>query len=183
MWLGVFYHSLNPVALSLGPLSIRWYGLAYLVGFVLAGVVMYRTAQRWKLNVTLDDVLNLMVGISFGVIVGARLFYVIFYGAGYYVAHPLDAFALSQGGMSFHGGLVGAVVGGSIVCQASGLSIPTICDLGVIGAPLGLFFGRCANFINGELWGKPTDLPWGVMFEERSTVILLSSTKHFSRAL
>jgi len=105
VWLDAFYHSLNPVALSLGPLSIRWYGLAYLVGFVLAGVVMYRTAQRWKLNVTPDDVLNLMVGISFGVIVGARLFYVIFYGAGYYVAHPLDAFALSQGGMSFHGGL------------------------------------------------------------------------------
>ena len=170
MWLDAFYHSLNPVALSLGPLSIRWYGLAYLVGFVLAGVVMYRTAQRWKLNVTLDDVLNLMVGISFGVIVGARLFYVIFYGAGYYVAHPLDAFALSQGGMSFHGGLVGAVVGGSIVCKASDLSIPTICDLGVIGAPLGLFFGRCANFINGELWGKPTDLPWGVMFETGGAV-------------
>ena len=142
MWLDAFYHSLNPVALSLGPLSIRWYGLAYLVGFVLAGVVMYRTAQRWKLNVTLDDVLNLMVGISFGVIVG----------------------------MSFHGGLVGAVVGGSIVCKASGLSIPTICDLGVIGAPLGLFFGRCANFINGELWGKPTDLPWGVMFETGGAV-------------
>ena len=170
VWLDAFYHSLNPVALSLGPLSIRWYGLAYLVGFVLAGVVMYRTAQRWKLNVTLDDVLNLMVGISFGVIVGARLFYVIFYGAGYYVAHPLDAFALSQGGMSFHGGLVGAVVGGSIVCKASDLSIPTICDLGVIGAPLGLFFGRCANFINGELWGKPTDLPWGVMFETGGAV-------------
>ena len=170
MWLDAFYHSLNPVALSLGPLSIRWYGLAYLVGFVLAGVVMYRTAQRWKLNVTPDDVLNLMVGISFGVIVGARLFYVIFYGAGYYVAHPLDAFALSQGGMSFHGGLVGAVIGGSIVCKASGLSIPTICDLGVIGAPLGLFFGRCANFINGELWGKPTDLPWGVMFETGGAV-------------
>ena len=170
MWLDAFYHSLNPVALSLGPLSIRWYGLAYLVGFVLAGVVMYRTAQRWKLNITPDDVLNLMVGISFGVIVGARLFYVIFYGAGYYVAHPLDAFALSQGGMSFHGGLVGAVIGGSIVCKASGLSIPTICDLGVIGAPLGLFFGRCANFINGELWGKPTDLPWGVMFETGGAV-------------
>ena len=170
MWLDAFYHSLNPVALSLGPLSIRWYGLAYLVGFVLAGVVMYRTAQRWKLNVTPDDVLNLMVGISFGVIVGARLFYVIFYGAGYYVAHPLDAFALSQGGMSFHGGLVGAVIGGSIVCKASGLSIPTICDLGVIGAPLGLFFGRCANFINGELWGKPTNLPWGVMFETGGAV-------------
>lgn len=86
------------------------------------------------------------------------------------MAHPLDAFALSQGGMSFHGGLVGAVVGGSIVCKASGLSIPTICDLGVIGAPLGLFFGRCANFINGELWGKPTDLPWGVMFETGGAV-------------
>ena len=101
---------------------------------------------------------------AFGVIIGARLFYVVFYGAGYYLEHPLEIFALNQGGMSFHGGLVGAVVGGSIVCRMYHISIPTVCDLGVIGAPWGLFFGRCANFVNGELWGKETSLPWGVMF-------------------
>ena len=164
MWLNELYHSLNPVAISIGPLSIRWYGLAYLVGFTLAGVMLYRTARRWKLDITVDDTLNLLVSIAFGVIIGARLFYVIFYGAGYYLQHPLDIFAFSQGGMSFHGGLVGAVVGGSLACRMLHFSIPTIADLAAIGAPLGLFFGRCANFVNGELWGKPTNLPWGVMF-------------------
>ena len=170
MWLNELYHSLNPVAISIGPLSIRWYGLAYLVGFTLAGVMLYRTARRWKLDITVDDTLNLLVSIAFGVIIGARLFYVIFYGAGYYLQHPLDIFAFSQGGMSFHGGLVGAVVGGSLACRMLHFSIPTIADLAAIGAPLGLFFGRCANFVNGELWGKPTNLPWGVMFETGGAV-------------
>ena len=88
MWLNELYHSLNPVAISIGPLSIRWYGLAYLVGFTLAGVMLYRTARRWKLDITVDDTLNLLVSIAFGVIIGARLFYVIFYGAGYYLQQP-----------------------------------------------------------------------------------------------
>ena len=147
MTLDQIYHSLDPVALSLGPISIRWYGIAYLLGFILGGVVLWRTARRWKLGLTLDDVSTLIVGIAFGVIVGGRLGYCLFYG------------------MSFHGGLVGAIIGGAIVCRQLGLSFRTMCDLGVIAAPLGLFFGRCANFVNGELWGKPCDLPWAVTFE------------------
>ncbi len=165
MILNDLYHALNPIAFTLGPLTVRWYGIAYLLGFVCAGFVMYRTARRWRLELTVDDVFSIVIGIVFGVIVGARLFYVIFYGAGYYLTHPLEIVATWDGGMSFHGGLVGAIVGGSIVCHRYRISIPTVCDLGVIGAPLGIFFGRCANFVNGELWGKPTDLPWGVMFE------------------
>ena len=165
MFLDEIYHALDPVAISIGPLSIRWYALAYLAGFVCAGVVMWRTQRRWKLGLTPDDVLSIMIGIVFGIIVGARLFYVVFYGAGYYLENPLEIFMLNHGGMSFHGGLVGAVVGGSLVCWRYGISIASVCDLGVIGAPIGLFFGRCANFVNGELWGKETDLPWGVMFE------------------
>lgn len=167
MFLDTLYHALDPVAFTLGPIAVRWYGIAYLLGFICAGVVMYRTARRWKLGLTVDDVFSIVIGVVFGVIIGARLFYVIFYvyGAGESLSSPLEIFATWEGGMSFHGGLVGAVVGGALVCRHCRISIPTVCDLGVIGAPLGLFFGRCANFVNGELWGKPTDLPWGVMFE------------------
>ena len=170
MFLDKFYHSLSPIAFSIGPLSVRWYGLAYLAGFILAGVAMRRVSRRWEIDLSVDDIMSIVIGVAFGVIIGARLFYVIFYGAGYYLEHPLDILALNQGGMSFHGGLVGAVVGGSLVCHSYGISIPTVCDLGAIGAPLGLFFGRCANFVNGELWGKETDLPWGVMFETGGNV-------------
>lgn len=166
MWLNELYQATSPIAFQLGPVVVRWYGLAYLAGFFLGGICIWRTQRRWGLDITVDDILNVVVGIAFGVIVGGRLAYVVFYGAGYYLAHPLEILMLNQGGMSFHGGLVGAIVGGSIVCRQSGLSIPTVCDLGIIAAPIGLFLGRCANFVNGELWGKPTDLPWGVMFAD-----------------
>ena len=164
MWLDEIFQQLDPVAFAIGPFAVRWYGLAYMAGFLCCGVAMYRTARRWRLDYTVDDVMNIVIGIAFGVIIGARLGYVIFYGAGYYLAHPLEILAINQGGMSFHGGLVGAIVGGTLAARTSGVSILTTCDLAVIGATWGLFFGRCANFVNGELWGKETSLPWGVMF-------------------
>ena len=166
MWLNDIYQSLNPIAVTIGPFAIRWYGLAYLAGFVCAGLVMRALARRWRLDISGDDVVSVMIGFAFGVIVGARLFYVLFYGAGYYLAHPLEVFATWDGGMSFHGGLVGAIAGGYIVSRSLHISFATICDLAACGAPVGLFFGRCANFINGELWGKETSLPWGVMFSD-----------------
>ena len=166
MWLNELYHHLNPIIVQMGPLAIRWYGLAYVVGLALAAVVIYRVARRWGLGISPDDVTSVIIAIAFGLIIGARLFYVVFYGDGYYLQHPLKVFATYEGGMSFHGGLVGAIVGGSLACRKLRISIPTMCDLAVIGAPVGLFFGRCANFINGELWGKPTSLPWGVMFDD-----------------
>ena len=166
MWLNELYQASSPIAFAVGPIVIRWYGLAYLAGFTLAGICLYRTQRRWGLDLTQDDVLNIVIGVAFGVIIGARVAYVVFYGAGYYLAHPLEVLLLNQGGMSFHGGLVGAIVGGSLMCRSAKISIPTVADLAVIGAPIGLFFGRCANFVNGELWGKPTDLPWGVMFAD-----------------
>lgn len=166
MWLNELYHQLNPIAFALGPVVVRWYGLAYLAGFVLGAAWIWKTQKRWGLDLTLDDLTSVMIGLAFGVIIGARLAYVLFYGAGYYLEHPLEILAFNQGGMSFHGGLIGAIVGGGIVARRLHLSLATLCDLGVSAAPIGLFFGRCANFINGELWGKPTDLPWGVMFSD-----------------
>ena len=158
------YHMLDPIAFSAGPITIYWYGIAYVVGSILAGFVMYRVQRRWNMGLTVDDVWMLVTGAVFGLIIGGRLFYVIFYGDGYYFTHPLEIFATNQGGMSFHGGLVGGLVGGYIVCRMLKLSAWTIADLAIIGVPLALALGRCANFVNGELWGKPTDLPWGVVF-------------------
>ncbi len=158
------YQSLDPVAFAAGPFEVRWYGLAYLVGFVLVGLVMYRVARRWKLAFDVDALLNIMICVMIGVIVGARLGYVIFYGGGHYWENPLSILNLSQGGMSFHGGLVGAVLGGVAAARITGIPFLTLADLGAIAAPLGLFLGRCANFVNGELWGAPTDAPWGVVF-------------------
>ncbi|MDO4796948.1 MAG: prolipoprotein diacylglyceryl transferase [Coriobacteriales bacterium] len=164
MFLDDLYHMLDPVAFSIGPFAVRWYGIAYLVGFVVGGLLLVRYARRWQLDLTTDDTLNVATGICLGAVVGGRLGYVLFYGGGYYLSNPMAILAVNEGGMSFHGGLVGAVVGGTICCRICKLSVLTICDLGMCVAPVGLFCGRCANFVNGELWGKETDLPWGVMF-------------------
>ena len=165
MWLNELYHHLDPIAFAVGPFAVRWYGLAYLAGFVLGALVIWRTQDRWGLDLSMDDLISLITGIAMGVILGGRLGYVIFYGKGYYLAHPLSILALYEGGMSFHGGLAGAAVGAYVVCRQLGIDFATIADLTVCGGPLGLFLGRCANFVNGELWGKETDLPWGVMFD------------------
>ena len=158
------YQNLDPVALSLGPLVVRWYGLAYVAGFALAAFIIYRIARRWRLGLTMDDLLTLMICAIVGVVVGGRLGYVLFYGDGYCFAHPLEILAFNQGGMSFHGGLVGLLAGGAVAARLTRVPYLTLADLGAIAAPLGLFFGRCANFVNGELWGAPTDGPWGVVF-------------------
>lgn len=162
--LNEIYQNLDPIAFSLGPLVVRWYGLAYVLGFALAAFVVYRVAKHWKLGMSGDDLLTLMVCAIIGVVLGARLGYVLFYGDGYYFSHPLEILAFNQGGMSFHGGLVGLIVGGVVAARLLGAPFLTLADLGSIGAPLGLFFGRCANFVNGELWGAPTDWPIGVVF-------------------
>lgn len=159
------YHNLSPVAFSAGPITIYWYGLAYIAGALLTGLVMYRTQRRWGLDLTADDLSTVVVGAVFGLIIGARLFYVVFYGDGYYLANPAEILAVNKGGMSFHGGLVGGVVGGVIACRLLRIDPWTIADLAACGAPLALCLGRCANFVNGELWGKPCgDFPLGVVF-------------------
>lgn len=158
------YQGLDPIAFSLGPLVVRWYGLAYVLGFVCAAAIIYFVAKRWKLGMSEDNLLTLMVCAIVGVVLGARIGYVLFYGDGYYLAHPLEILAFNQGGMSFHGGLVGLLIGGAMAARMTRIPFLTLADLGSIAAPVGLFFGRCANFVNGELWGAPTDAAWGVVF-------------------
>ncbi|NTU88623.1 MAG: prolipoprotein diacylglyceryl transferase [Actinobacteria bacterium] len=161
-----FYASLDPIAFVIGPVVVRWYGLAYLAAFIIGAVIMGKVAKRWKIAIDSDDILTIIICVAFGVIIGARIGYVVFYGAGYYLQHPLEIFLLNQGGMSFHGGLIGAIVGGIAAARFTSIPILTIVDLGAIATPVGLFFGRCANFVNGELWGDITTLPWGVVFSD-----------------
>ena len=150
------YHMLDPVAISAGPITIYWYGLAYVVGALLTAVVMYHTQRRWGFDITIDDLTSVVVGAVFGLIIGARLFYVVFYGDGYYWTHPLEIFATNEGGMSFHGGLVGGILGGIIVCRMYKLDAWTIAALAVIGAPLALcvVFGGTA----GDMPRHPSQL-------------------------
>lgn len=162
--LNTLYQNLDPVAFALGPFEVRWYGLAYVLGFILVALILWRTAKRWKLDINSDAVLTVIFCGIIGIIFGARLGYVLVYGNGYYLAHPAEILAFNQGGMSFHGGLVGGLLSGIVSAKITRIPYLTLADLCCIGAPLGLFFGRCANFVNGELWGAPTDAAWGVVF-------------------
>lgn len=162
--LNEIYQSIDPVLFSFGPVSIRWYGIAYVLGFLCAALVIWRISRRWRVRVDFDTLTTVVFCVIVGVILGARIGYVCFYGDGYYFSHPEEILAFNQGGMSFHGGLIGALLSGIVAAKLTRIPYLTLADLGCIGAPIGLFFGRCANFINGELWGAPTDLPWGVVF-------------------
>lgn len=164
MTLNDIYQNLDPVAFAIGPFEVRWYGLAYIAGFICAALVMYFVAKRWKINFDADHVTTFILFGMIGIILGARLGYVLVYGDGWYWQHPEDILAFQKGGMSFHGGLVGLAIGGLIAARVLKAPFFTLADLCVCGVPLGLFFGRCANFVNGELWGAVTDLPWGVVF-------------------
>ena len=154
----------DPVALYIGPLAVRWYGLMYLVGFAGGFWLGARRVAQGLAPVTraqLDDLLFLIV---LGVILGGRLGYVLFYKPGYYLSHPMEAFYLWQGGMSFHGGLLGVMLAMVFAARRHGIEWLRLMDFVAPLVPLGIAAGRLGNFINGELWGRPTDLPWGMVF-------------------
>ncbi len=155
----------DPVAISIGPLAVRWYGLMYLLGFALFILLgRYRIRQQSNGVFTremLDDALFYGV---LGVILGGRLGHTLFYEPAYYLQHPLEIFAVWQGGMSFHGGFLGVVIAMVCLARKYQLSWLTVTDFIAPLVPLGLGAGRIGNFINGELWGRPTDMPWGMIF-------------------
>jgi phosphatidylglycerol---prolipoprotein diacylglyceryl transferase len=166
MTLAIAYPAIDPVALHLGPISVRWYGLAYLLGFVLAGFVMRWLVRRWEIALTDDDLLTIILAGVIGVLVGGRLGYVLLYGGNYYWQQPLAVFTIWNGGMSFHGALAGILIAAVVVAQTMRVPFLTLCDLGAVGTPAALFFGRLANFVNGELWGRVTTVPWGMVFPD-----------------
>ncbi|MDP4589626.1 MAG: prolipoprotein diacylglyceryl transferase [Burkholderiaceae bacterium] len=158
------FPQIDPIAIKLGPLEVHWYGLMYLIGFGSAWLL-----GRWRVNrkltrVTLVDFEDLIFMCMIGVVLGGRLGYVFFYKPAYYLSNPLEIFYLWQGGMSFHGGLLGVLAMMALFAKRRDYKFLELGDLMAPLIPLGLAAGRMGNFINGELWGRPTDLPWGMVF-------------------
>lgn len=158
------YPEFNPVAVKIGPLAIHWYGLMYILGFWLEYLILRWQNRVRGLGLSENDLGDFLGHLIFGVILGGRLGYVLIYNPGQYLANPLEIFAVWHGGMSFHGGLVGTILAGWWYCRKKGLSFPLLADMTVVGVPIGLALGRFGNFINGELWGKVTDVPWAMVF-------------------
>jgi phosphatidylglycerol:prolipoprotein diacylglycerol transferase len=158
------YPQFDPVMISLGPLQLRWYGMMYVFG-ILSGWLLgrYRATKPWnKMTPKLMD--DFITWAILGVVLGGRLGYVLLYNSSFYLANPLKIFAVWEGGMSFHGGCLGVVVACWLFGRAHGMSAIEVGDFVSPLVPPGLFFGRIGNFINGELWGRYTDLPWGMPF-------------------
>jgi phosphatidylglycerol:prolipoprotein diacylglycerol transferase len=170
------FPAIDPVAISIGPFAIRWYALAYVVGLIggwfyarrLAGRVDLWGKLRPPTSLEIDD---LIVWVALGVVLGGRLGYVIFYNSAAYLAQPLEILAVWRGGMSFHGGLLGAILAIVLFARSRRLNPLAMLDLAAVVAPIGLFFGRIANFVNGELWGRPApDFPYAVVFPHAGPV-------------
>jgi phosphatidylglycerol---prolipoprotein diacylglyceryl transferase len=157
------YPNIDPVLLSIGPLKIRWYGLSYLLG-VFSAFVFLTPILKKKFNFTTDDSLNLATAYVMGIIFGGRLGYVLFYDFIYFLHHPFEIVAIWQGGMSYHGGGIGAVVAMFVFSKRMNISFVELLDLLGIGTCFGVFFGRIANFINGELFGRVSDISWAMIF-------------------
>jgi phosphatidylglycerol---prolipoprotein diacylglyceryl transferase len=162
--LAIPFPAIDPVAISLGPVAIRWYALAYIVGLLIGWRYCLFLAGRPPHLVGRQDVDDFLVWATLGVVLGGRIGYVLFYKPGYYVFHPLEALYVWHGGMSFHGGFLGVTVAIIAFSRANRVEMLRLADLVAPCVPIGLFFGRIANFINGEPWGRPTTLPWGIIF-------------------
>lgn len=158
------YPHIDPVALRIGPLAVRWYGLMYLAGFICAYITILKLVKKSALAISNETVSDLLFVCVVGVVTGGRLGYVLFYNGAYYWHNPLQIFYLWHGGMSFHGGLAGVIIASSWFIHRRQLPMGQLADILVISSCWGLFFGRIGNFINGELWGRVTDVPWAMIF-------------------
>ena len=158
------YPQLNPEILRIGPVAIRWYGMMYLGGFAASYALVRRQVTKKHIPLDRDFIDSLYTFIVLGLIIGARLGYVLFYNLAAYLRHPLDIFAVWQGGMSFHGGLIGSVIAGVWYSRRFKADPWQVADLVTATAPIGLGLGRLGNFINGELYGRVTDVPWAMIF-------------------
>lgn len=158
------YPNIDPVAVSIGPLSIHWYGLMYLVGFTLAYLMMMHRAKQPGSNWNKEQVSDLIFYSAMGVVIGGRFGYVLFYNFSKFLEDPLWLFAVWEGGMSFHGGLLGVIVACILFARRYGKTLFQVTDFGAPMVPIGLLTGRLGNFIGGELWGRVSDVPWAMVF-------------------
>ena len=155
---------IDPVFLSIGPLHFRWYGLMYVLAFVATYLIIRSESKRKELSLTSDDVADLVFYGAMGVVLGGRIGYILFYNLGFYLNNPLKLFAVWEGGMSFHGGFLGVMLAFWFYARRKKIPYLSLIDMAALSAPVGLGLGRIGNFINGELYGRPTDVAWGMIF-------------------
>jgi phosphatidylglycerol:prolipoprotein diacylglycerol transferase len=158
------YPEIDPVLLQLGPFAIRWYALAYIAGLIIGWRIMRRVCQQPPAILTPEKIDDFLLWVALGVILGGRIGYVLFYKPTDFLHDPKQIFLIWEGGMSFHGGLLGVITAIIAYALRNRISPFMLSDLVAIVVPIGLFFGRIANFINGELWGRASDMPWAMIF-------------------
>ena len=176
--MAITIQQINPVAFSFFGLDVRWYALAYVAAFIFGYFLFKRLMHRpgSGLDISNKKMDDLLTAVILGVVLGGRLGYVLFYNLGYFIVHPLEIFAVWHGGMSFHGGLIGAIAATFWFGHKNKINSWRILDLMAVVAPIGLFFGRIANFINMELMGYPTNVPWAVEFVSQSGNVLIPAS-------
>ncbi|TMJ77651.1 MAG: prolipoprotein diacylglyceryl transferase [Alphaproteobacteria bacterium] len=171
-FLAIPYPAIDPVALRIGPLAVKWYGLAYVAGLLLGRYYVKALLQQGRLwpsekrPFTPEKVDDLLLFMTVGVLLGGRLGYVLFYQPQFFLTHPLEIVAVWNGGMSFHGALLASIVAVVLFARRVGADPWSVMDLAAAAAPMGLFFGRLANFINAELWGRASTVPWAMVFPD-----------------
>jgi phosphatidylglycerol:prolipoprotein diacylglycerol transferase len=168
--LAITFPAIDPVAVAIGPFAVRWYGLAYFAGILIGWWYARRLVSNERLwggkpaPLTVVDIDDFLVWLVVGIVGGGRIGYALFYQPGHFLDDPLGFFRLWEGGMSFHGGLAGTILAMTIFALRRKISMLSLFDVSAASVTFGLFFGRLANFINGELWGRTTDVPWGMVF-------------------
>ncbi|MEW6108754.1 MAG: prolipoprotein diacylglyceryl transferase [Nitrospirota bacterium] len=160
----ISYPEISPEIVRIGPFAVRWYGMMYLAGFASSYFLVGYQIKKKGLNLSRDFVSSLYTYLILGLIIGARIGYVIFYDLLSYIRNPLEIVALWHGGMSFHGGMIGCIVSGVIFSKKHNIDFWQFSDFIIVTAPIGLGLGRIGNFINAELYGRVTDLPWAMVF-------------------
>jgi phosphatidylglycerol:prolipoprotein diacylglycerol transferase len=166
----IVFPEIDPIAIHLGPLAVRWYGLAYFAGILIGWQYarsLVRNDRLWggrPAPMTVTDIDDFLLWLVIGIVVGGRVGYAIFYQPGHYLDDPLGFFRLWEGGMSFHGGLLGTILAMTLFALNRRIPVLSLFDVCAASVTFGLFLGRLANFINGELWGRTTDVPWGMVF-------------------
>jgi len=161
------YPNINPDLFSIGPVHVRWYGVMYVLGFIAAYFLIQKQERSKQIGLVGTTAQDLIFYLAIGLIVGGRLGYLLFYEYNDfmpYIKNPLEIIATWHGGMSFHGGLIGAVLAGWIFARRKGIPFPALADSAIVTCPIGLGLGRLGNFINGELLGRPTDVPWAMIY-------------------
>ncbi|MCK5403931.1 MAG: prolipoprotein diacylglyceryl transferase [Desulfobulbaceae bacterium] len=160
----IAFPQIDPVIFQVGPLQVRWYGLMYVLGFTASYWLVRHQIRKFELTEIEAQFENLNFVLIISLILGSRFGYVLFYNLGYYLEHPSEILATWQGGMSFHGGMLGLILGGFLFCRRKGIGFLQTADLYIVTIPIGLGLGRIGNFINSELYGRVSSVPWAMVF-------------------